>query len=346
MENWRIWALPLAMLVGYLIVLGALVPLLFRFLRKKAGESENVLDDILLSALGKPITLSLIGIGLRLFLDAVPLTPELAKYGRACILFIFVAAAYFFFDNFLIEVLKRYSKRLEVIATSAGIVKTVFRLVVLGLIALIILDQLDITITPFMASLGIGGLVVALALQDTLGNLFSGMYIFFDKPIRIGDFVRLESGEEGHVTHIGWRNTRIRMLPNNTIIVPNNKITSSQIVNYYIPERQMSALVQVGVSYDSDLEHVERVTIEVGKEVLKDATGGVTEFTPFIRYHTFADFSINFTVILRVRDFVDKYLVTHEFIKRLHKRYKEEGIEIPFPIRTVHMEGVPKEPGT
>jgi small-conductance mechanosensitive channel len=89
---------------------------------------------------------------------------------------------------------------------------------------------------------------------------------------------------------------------------------------------------------------VERVTIEVGKEVLKEATGGVGECSPFIRYHTFADFSINFTVILRVKEFVDKYLVTHEFIKRLHKRYKEEGIEIPFPIRTIQMQGSPQEP--
>jgi len=100
----------------------------------------------------------------------------------------------------------------------------------------------------------------------------------------------------------------------------------------------MSVLVQVGVSYDSDLEKVEKVTIEVGKEVLAKITGGVADFSPFIRYHTFSDFSINFTVILRVREYVDKYLITHEFIKQLHRRYKDEGIVIPFPIRTVYFD--------
>jgi len=80
-----------------------------------------------------------------------------------------------------------------------------------------------------------------------------------------------------------------------------------------------------------------KVTIEVAKEVLQETQGGVREFDPFIRYHTFSDFSVNFTVILRAKEYVDKYLITHEFIKRLDKRYQQEGIEIPFPIRTVYM---------
>ncbi|MCD6490489.1 MAG: mechanosensitive ion channel, partial [Thermodesulfobacterium sp.] len=124
---------------------------------------------------------------------------------------------------------------------------------------------------------------------------------------------------------------------NNIVIVPNSKLASSIITNYYLPEKELAVLVQVGVSYNSDLENVERVTIEVAKEVMKEVPGGVPNFEPFIRYHTFGDFSINFTVILRAQSYVDRYLVTHEFVKRLHKRYKEEEIEIPFPIRTVYL---------
>jgi small-conductance mechanosensitive channel len=153
----------------------------------------------------------------------------------------------------------------------------------------------------------------------------------------------LESGQEGYVTQIGWRSTRIRMLPNNILIVPNSKLVSSQITNFYLPETEMAVLVQVGVSYQSDLEKVESVTIGVAKEVLQEVNGGVKEFEPFIRYHTFSDFSINFTVILRAKEYVSKYLIIHEFIKRLHRRYQLEGIEIPFPIRTVYMKnGVSK----
>lgn len=94
-------------------------------------------------------------------------------------------------------------------------------------------------------------------------------------------------------------------------------------------------LVQVGVDYGSDLGHVERVTCEVAKETLHTVPGGVANFEPFIRYHTFGDSSINFTVILRAREFVDQFLLKHEFIKRLHERYEQEGLTIPFPIRTI-----------
>ena len=163
------------------------------------------------------------------------------------------------------------------------------------------------------------------------------IYIMSDRPVRVGDYVELESGRKGYVTDVGWRSTRIRELPNNIIVVPNSRLAGSIITNFYLPEPEMACLVQVGVAYNSDLEKVERVTIDVGKKVLKKVTGGVPEFVPFIRYHTFSDFSINFTVILRVNEFVDKYLITHEFVKELHKRYKKEGIEIPFPIRTVYM---------
>jgi small-conductance mechanosensitive channel len=233
--------------------------------------------------------------------------------------------------------IREYKTRIDFIKTSSGIIKTIFRIVVFSIALLIVLDSLGVSISPLLASLGIGSLAVALALQGTLSNFFSGLYILIDKPIKVGDYVQLESGDKGYVAKIGWRSTQIRMLPNNIVVIPNAKLADTQIINYHLPVREMSVLIDVGVSYASDLEHVERVTIDVGKKTLTDIKGGVTEFEPFIRYHTFDDFSINFTVILRVEEFVDQYLVKHEFIKRLHKRYKDEGIEIPFPITTVHL---------
>jgi small-conductance mechanosensitive channel len=97
----------------------------------------------------------------------------------------------------------------------------------------------------------------------------------------------------------------------------------------------MAVLVEVGVDYDSDLEHVQDVACAVGREVMQEVHGGVPEFEPFIRFHTFGESSVDFTVILRVREFTDQYLVKHEFIRRLHLRFAREGIVIPFPIRTL-----------
>ncbi|MDP2968231.1 MAG: mechanosensitive ion channel family protein [Deltaproteobacteria bacterium] len=332
------WAIPsIAYLIWIVLILIA-IPRLMGYLKRKAEQTQRSFDDILGSVLGTPLIIFLLGIGLSLFLDAIPPLPKKwIKYSDALLIILFILAGYLFVDRLMMEILRRYSKKVDIISSSAGVIKTLYRAIILGFVFLIVLDRLKITITPFLASLGIGGLVVALALQDTLSNFFSGIYIFFDKPIRIGDYIMLESGQEGYVTQIGWRNTRIRMLPNNIVIVPNTKLVSSHITNFYLPEPEMAVLVQVGVSYQSDLERVERVTIEAAKQVLQEVEGGVKEFEPFIRYHTFSDFSINFTVILRAKEYVHKYLITHEFIKRLHRRYQQEGIEIPFPIRTVYV---------
>lgn len=217
-----------------------------------------------------------------------------------------------------------------------GLTQTIVKGLVLLMGGLVIMGSLGISITPLITTLGIGGLAVALALQETLSNLFSGFFVTMARNVRPGDFIRLESGEEGYVQDIGWRASVIRLLPNNMVIIPNSKLANSTIMNYDLPDKEVAVLVQVGVHYDSDLDRVERVTVEVARECQRTVEGAVETFEPFIRYHTFGDSSINLTVILRAREFVASYLIKHEFVKRLHARYAEEGIVIPFPIRAIN----------
>jgi small-conductance mechanosensitive channel len=240
-----------------------------------------------------------------------------------------------FFANMVAGLIRVHSQENNALSTTT-ILENLSRIIIFSIGGLIILNSFGISITPILTTLGIGGLAVALALQDTLSNFFAGLSTIATNKIKTGDYVRLEGGEEGYVQDISWRYTTIRMLQGNQIIVPNNKLSSANIINYYLPDLDMAVLVNLGVSYDSDLQNVEKVTVEVGQEVMKEVQGGVPDFEPFIRYNQFADFSINFTVILRCKEFVDQYLVIHEFVKRLHKRYKEEEIEIPFPVRTIY----------
>ena len=253
------------------------------------------------------------------------------------LLILFIISSAWVSSKIIVNILHFCLQKKTKVPPKISIFEIIIKIVIFFIGFILILNTLNINITPFITSLGIAGLAVGLALQDTLSNFFAGLYILISKKIKPGDYISLDSGIEGYVEDITWRNTTIRQLPNNIVIVPNSKLASSIITNYYLPEKELAVLVQVGVSYNSDLEKVERVTIEVAKEVMKEVPGGVPNFEPFIRYHTFGDFSINFTVILRAQSYVDRYIVTHEFIKRLHKRYKEEGIEIPFPIRTVYL---------
>lgn len=224
--------------------------------------------------------------------------------------------------------------------TSASILKNTITAGIYLIGLLIGLQTLGVPITPALAALGVGGLAISLALQDTLANLFSGIWLVASNQVRPGHYVRLSDGKEGYVADINWRTTNIRELSNNMIVVPNTAMTSAVIVNYHVPEQELSVLIDVGVSYDCELDHVERVTIEVGKEVMQEVAGGVPASEPFIRYNAFQDSSINFTMILRGQTYVDQYMIKHEFVRRLHRRYKQEGIVIPYPIRTLHTPGI------
>ena len=213
--------------------------------------------------------------------------------------------------------------------------------IAIGILGLfIILQNLGIDITALIAALGIGGIAIALALQDTLGNLFAGIQIILSKQVRQGDYIRLSSGEEGWVTDVKGRSTTIQTFPDGNLVnVPNAVLASSIVKNFSMPQRALWVTVEVGVSYDSDLEQVEAIALEVAKQVLAGVDGGVLGEDPILRYHTFGDSSINFDVRMMVREFRSQGPVRHEFIKRLHERFGDESIEIPFPIRTVVMKG-------
>jgi len=230
----------------------------------------------------------------------------------------------------------RHSTSIDGVMPMTSLTQNIARVVIFSIGIMVILHTLGISIAPVLATLGVGGLAVALALQDTLSNVFAGFYITISRQLRIGDYVKLDTGEEGFIIDITWRSTKIRALANNIILIPNEKLTKAIATNYYLPDKELAVRVPVGVHYSSDLEKVERVTIEVAKEVMKEVPGGIPNFEPAVRFHTFADSSINFNVIMRASEFTDQYIITHEFIKRLHKRYAKEGITIPYPIRAIN----------
>ncbi len=220
----------------------------------------------------------------------------------------------------------------------ASLISNLAKIAVLTLGTLILLQTVGVEVTPIVTTLGVGGLAVGLALQDTLANLFSGFYLIISKQVRTGDYLKLDGGYEGYVTDINWRNTTIKEFSNNVIIVPNSRLSSAIFTNYHLPVKAITLTLDVGVSYDSDLEYVEKVTVEVAKDVMQEIAPQLIEIEPNIRFHTFNDFSIDFRLYMRVNEYFDQRIAKHLFIKKLHKRYQEEGIEIPFPIRDIYVQ--------
>lgn len=216
--------------------------------------------------------------------------------------------------------------------------ETLAELAILIVGILLTLTALDFRITPILTALGVGGLAVALALQDTLSNLFSGFYVAVARQVRLGDYIKLNSGEEGYVTDIGWRSTTIRALSNNYILVPNAKLAQAVVTNFHLPEKRMSSSVQVVVGYGSDLDRVEAMLLEIVQKGVQEIPGMLADPAPNITFDPgFMDSGLGFTVNYQIVEFASQFGVRNEIRKRILRKFREEKVEIPFPTRTVYV---------
>ncbi len=251
------------------------------------------------------------------------------KFLQIAAIFVVTAIA----TSITIGLIRNYTKQESAFLPSVSIFTNLARAIVLGIGCLISLQALGISITPILTALGVGGLAVALALQDTLSNFFSGLQLIAARQFKPGDYVRLDSGEEGVVTDIAWRTTTIRLLANNLIIIPNAKLAGAVITNFQQPLPELSFPVEVFISYQNDLEKVEAVTMEVARDVVREFPGWVRGVDPVFRFNAFLETGIRIMVSFRIREFTDQFPLRHEFIKRLHQRYREEGIEFSNLVR-------------
>ncbi|MFF4960000.1 mechanosensitive ion channel family protein [Streptomyces sp. NPDC001222] len=315
-----------------------LLRMLMRWLGRHASRTKWSGDDVIVDALRTVVPWAAIAGGVASAAAVLPLTRTVQHHVNQTLSVLLIFVVTLTAARVIAGLVRTVTQSRSGVAGSATIFVNITRVVVLAMGFLVMLQTLGISIAPLLTALGVGGLAVALALQDTLANLFAGIHILASKTVQPGDYIRLSSGEEGYVVDINWRQTTVRQLSNNLVVIPNGQLAKSNMINFTRPEQRLTVLVQVGVGYDSDLEHVEKVTMEVVAEVMTEITGAVPEHEPAIRFHTFGDSRIGFTVILGVGEFSDQYRIKHEFIKRLHKRYRAEGIRIPAPARTVALQ--------
>jgi small-conductance mechanosensitive channel len=241
-------------------------------------------------------------------------------------------------SNALTTLVQGASERRALARPITGLGQSVVRGVVYIIGLLVLLGALGIQITPILTALGVGGLAVALALQDTLSNLFAGVHLLADKPIRVGDYVKLADSVEGHVVDIGWRSTRVRMLQNVVVTIPNKRVAESIITNYDMPESRMALLIRVSVDYGVDPDLVQRILLEEASEAAREVPGLLAEPGPTARLVPgFGEFSLDFTLACHIRSFMDQFVVQHELRRRILRRFALEGVRIPVQVRGVEL---------
>jgi small-conductance mechanosensitive channel len=313
---------------------------LLSVLRRWAARTETALDDILLSVVRGPSIYWAIALGLYVAIGTSALPVRIIQLSFSALHALVILSFTVVAANIAAQLLRFAATRADLPLAATGLTYVVLKGFVIGLGIMILLGTLGVSIAPLLTALGVGGLAVALALQDTLSNLFAGIHILMEKSIRVGQFIRLESGEEGYITDIGWRTTRIRLLPNNVVIIPNNKLAQARITNYDLPDKSMAVLIPISVAYGADLDRVQRILVEEATRGAREIPGLLAQPEPFVRFIPgFGQSSLDLTLICHVREFVDQYLAQHELRLRILTRFRAEGVEIPYPSRTVYVHG-------
>ncbi len=320
-------------LVAGIFVHKVIMPLFARLALKTSFKS----DDLIIKTISKWVIPWFFALGLYLGLKQLNFESRFYFWIENGLMIFYIFSGTMILAKVVSGLIRIKAAGSDAIIPSSSIVSNIVIIIIYCIGLLIILQSQGISITPVLTALGVGGLAVALALQPTLSNLFAGLQIISSGNFNRGDFIRLSSGEDGFIEDITWRSTTIRAASDHIIIVPNSKLADMTVMNYHLPQQEITFAVEVGIGYDSDLTKVENITKDVIREILQESEHGVKEFEPDISFVAFADSSIRLKAFLRVNNYSAQFQVRSAFLKKLHERYNKEGVMIPYPVRTVLM---------
>jgi MscS family membrane protein len=314
-----------------------------RWLKKKAEETENVLDDIIVAAFGTPVVIGIIVVSAYYALQVADLPSSWqfvldSKYLDV----VWIILGGWIVATFLHNALVAYGHRLTALTESdiddrmVAFAEIAAKYVVWFIVFLLVLRVLEIDITPLLAGAGIVTLAIAFAAQDIFANFMGGAVIAMDKPFKVNDRVKIDD-YFGDVTCVGTRSTRIRTLDNQIVIVPNKKMLDSYVVNYAQPDSRMKVRIPIGVAYGTDVNRVKEILLEIAREQAHEVPYILTEPAPLVYFLEFGASSLNFQMIVWTDDFSLTWEVQDLINTRIAERFLQEGIEIPFPQMDVHL---------
>ena len=314
--------------------------LMARVFVRAAARTRSAVDEGVVAALQRPITYALFLVGAWVAAHHLPLRPRFAAWLDSGLFVLGVLLASLSLIRAWGILMGWYATRSSH-ASREGLTREFAPLFArLGVIfiavlaAITLLQHFGVNVASLVVSLGVGSLAIGLAAQDTLANMFAGFTLMADRPFRVGDRIRLSSGELGDVQEIGMRATLIRTLDDTILVVPNSVLVKERVVNQSQPTRGLTTRVEVGVAYGSDLALVRRVLAEAA--LASEYTD--RERTPVVLVTKFADFFVNVLLIFWVRDYTEQGLGLSQVHEEIDRRFREAGVEIPLPVRRMVLE--------
>ncbi len=310
-------------------------------------RTANVVDDVFLEVLRRKTVLWTVLLAGIFSIPTLPWDQEYRNFATQALSALFVLSITMSLVSGFKDFLTRYGEKTGTGAAGTTLIRYIGSFIFWGVGIAVILSLFDISLLPALTALGVGGLAVALAFQDTLANLFAGIHITLSRQMRIEDYVEISGGEKGFVNDIGWRTTTLRTLANNLVIIPNKKLAESTVINYNLPEQSMAVEIILSVAYETDPEWLEGVLIDETLKAAEEIEGLMAE-PPGVRFAEFGESGLTIKVFPQVQRIEQTFVARHELMKRLNVRLKKEGVKIPYPIRTLKIENgsIPGTGGT
>lgn len=212
------------------------------------------------------------------------------------------------------------------------LLKKVFKIILFALAIVVVLAKFNIDVSAFVVSLGVGSLAIALAAQETLSNMISGFIIMTDRPFRIGDRIRYADNQVGDVVDIGIRSTKILDFDNNIVIIPNNEIVKSRLVNITYPSTLTRVIVEVGVAYGTDIKKVKEILLRIASEDPECSK----QVPPDVFFINFGASSLDFRLVARTDDYRNAWAMQCRMREKIYEEFNKNNIEIPFQQVVVH----------
>lgn len=322
----------LNLLIPFLILFLAYLSLnkLIFFLLEKVGKRTPEVVNLIINKLRLPSILIGIVISLHLALEISDINQRYINVIIKISYSILIISITFFMASMVRAVLRLSLEKKNIPIVGANLTFIIIQAVIYTVGVLALLSHIGISITPIITTLGIGGLAIGLALKDTLANIFSGFYVLLEKRIEIGDFVELEENKTGYVRDIDWRTTTIETLSNDLIIIPNEKLAQSVIINRSKPTRERRISINLSTSYYTDIDRLEKLVLEEVYKFMQTDDNIVKDKEPVLRFIPgFSDNCLIFTLFLFIKDFDAGLYVESEMKKIIAKRLISEGIKIP-----------------
>ncbi len=336
--------LQAAAIAAAFIFVGKIADLIItRVMAKLVSHSRTNVDDNLVALLHRPVFISFVLLGLALGTDRIqlPATPEFLTLG--ILKTIAIVIWYSFFRGLiqiLLSALSRRAGNRKLHESMLQLLSNTFKVAALALAVYFVFLAWNIDVTAWLASAGIVGLALSFAAKDSLSNLFAGVSIIADAPYKTGDFIVLDTGERGMVSHIGLRSTRILTRDDVEITIPNGIIGNAKIINEAGgPSEKHRIRIAIGAAYGSDVDFVIAALAAVAEnheEVCK-----VPE--PRVRFRNFGDSSLEFELLCWIDRPVDRGRMVHELNCAVYKKFQEHDITIPFPQRDIHLHTTPQK---